>query len=371
MAIANNTQKNYFLSHSVGLPFAGMETHFAENYFAHWHQENEPWPKWIEGIDNFRQQIANLINADINDLCPQSNLSSGLTKFIYSLPSPASNKNVILCSAEDFPSMAFVLQKAQSLGYQLQFIPENTNLQILDNWQQHLSANTAICLVTHVQSNNGQQLPVKDIVALCRAKDIISIVDVAQSIGLLEVDSQLWNADLILGSCVKWLCGGPGASFLWINPLIINKCEPVDVGWFSHANPFEFNPYHFDYANTALKFWGGTPSVAAYIHASFAVSKVNEIGVAKMRDINYCLLQQIHNTVSEVNASYIQSPINKSECSGTAILHFGQQQANLVKHLTTANIAFDQRQQGVRLSPHYYTTQQEMDNLLACIKAMA
>ncbi len=359
--------KNYFLSHSVGLPFEGMEAHFSENYFAHWHENNEPWPKWIEGIDAFRQQLATLLNAEISELCPQSNLSSSLTKLIHSLPKPDANKNVILCSAEDFPSMAFVLQKAQSLGYQLAFIPEGTNLHNVANWKEHLSLRTAICLITHVQSNNGHQLPVQKIVDVCRENNALSIVDVAQSIGLFEIDTKAWNADFILGSCVKWLCGGPGAGFMWINPANMDKCQPVDVGWFSHENPFEFDVRNFKYANSALKFWGGTPTVAPYIHASFAIEKVNEMGVANIRKINFNLLQQIHNAVAKISSDYIKSPTAEHECSGTVIVHFGDQQEAFVNRLSAAKIAFDQRELGVRLSPHYYTSEAEMNNLLACI----
>jgi kynureninase len=367
----NKKQHNYFLSHSVGLPFAGVEEHFSDHYFEHWFEKDEPWPHWLEGINEFRTQLAKLINADIDEICPQSNLSSGLTKLIYSLPKPAPNKNIILCSAEDFPSMAFVLKQAECLGYSLKFIPEKTDLHDISNWQSALNDDVAICLITHVQSNNGHQLPVAKILEACRSNDTLTIVDVAQSIGLFEIDTKAWQADFILGSCVKWLCGGPGAGFLWVNNKMLKKCEPVDVGWFSHDNPFEFDVRNFKYAETALRFWGGTPTVAPYIHAGFAISKVNSIGVSKLRGLNYNYLRQIHVAVANINDEYIKSPTDEEKCSGTVILHFGEQQEQFVECLTKADIAFDQRPHGVRLSPHCYTTSVEMDNLIACIDSLA
>lgn len=360
-------QKNYFLSHSVGLPFEGMEEHFAEHYFQPWHEQHEPWPLWLSALDNFRDELAQLINAERDEICPQTNLSSGLTKIVHGLPRPSPDKNVILCSAEDFPSMAFVLQKAEGLGFQLAFIEEGADLHDMSVWQDVCSDKVALCLITHVQSNNGKQLPVKEIVEVCKSVNAITIVDIAQSIGLFKVDTKHWQADFILGSCVKWLCGGPGAAYLWVNPAILERCEPVDVGWFSHENPFEFDVRNFDYAPNALRFWGGTPSVAAYVHAAFAIYKVNAIGIQHLRNLNWGYLKQIHNAVASVDPAYIQSPTEESKCSGTAIIHYGGLQDELIAHLNAAEIAFDQRPNGIRLSPHHYTKQTEMDALIKCL----
>jgi selenocysteine lyase/cysteine desulfurase len=361
----NHYQKNYFLNHSVGLPFPGSQAYFQKQFFDNWQQQTEPWHGWIEAIENFRAKVATLINSEPRLICPQTNLSSGLTKIIYSLPKPNKDKNIILCSEDDFPSMAFVLEKAQALGYQLKFITKDEEVLDLNTWQQHLNSNIAIALITHAQSNNGKQLPVTDICQLCREQEVISIVDVAQSIGVLEVNVKKWQPDFILGSCVKWLCGGPGAGFLWVSGERLNQCSPVDVGWFSHENPFEFDIHHFSYHDSALKFWGGTPSVASYVLAGHAIGEVLKLEISEIRAINCAQQQQIRDTIAP---EFLISPKKLNQSSGTIIAHFGKYQEQIAKQLTQAGICFDQRQQGIRLSPHFYTNDEDITNL---VKALA
>ncbi|WP_350637139.1 aminotransferase class V-fold PLP-dependent enzyme, partial [Pseudoalteromonas sp. GW168-MNA-CIBAN-0100] len=76
--------------------------------------------------------------------------------------------------------------------------------------------------------------PVYDIVAISKLTNSLSIIDGAQSAGVIPLDLSVLDADFLIGSSVKWLCGGPGAAYLWVNKTQIEYCEPKDVGWFSH-----------------------------------------------------------------------------------------------------------------------------------------
>ena len=112
----------------------------------------------------------------------------------------------------------------------MRYIPAGLNLNDLDVWNQYLSDDVALVLVTQVQSNNGVQLPIEAITAMASERSIRSLVDIAQAIGIIPIDIQQWSADFIVGSCVKWLSGGPGAAFLWVNPAITELCQPQNVG---------------------------------------------------------------------------------------------------------------------------------------------
>ena len=355
------THSNYWLSHSVGLPFKGSKAHFEHAYFDVWQQQTEPWPQWLAAVEHFRQQLALLLHANIDELCPQTNLSSALTKVIFSLPKPDKNKNVILYSQADFPSMAFVLEQAKTLGYQLKSLPVEANLHDLSHWKNAIDEHTALVFISHVQSNNGQRLPVKNIIDLAKAQQALSIVDVAQSIAIFPIDVNDWQADFILGSSVKWLCGGSGAGFLWVNSKQLEMCEPVDVGWFSHQNPFEFDGTHFQYHHSALRFWGGTPSVAPFVIAGFAIEQINHLGVKTIHGINQAHQQTIR---ANINPKLIVSPHLLEHSSGTLILHFKHQHQQVIERLNRANISFDSREPGIRLSPHFYTTIDEVNLLL-------
>ncbi|WP_440875394.1 aminotransferase class V-fold PLP-dependent enzyme [Thalassotalea sp. PLHSN55] len=353
--------RHYFLSHSVGLPFKGAKENFDHTFFDTWQNNLEPWPKWLAVIDNFRQQLTKLLNSNLDQLCPQTNLSSALTKVLFSLPKPNATKSVILYSQADFPSMAFVLQQAQSLGYQLKSIPLAADLVNIETWQRYIQDDVALAFISHVQSNNGLKLPVDKITTLCKHQKVTSIVDVAQSIGVQPIDVKTWQADFIIGSSVKWLCGGSGAGFLWVDQQQLAQCQPVDVGWFSHQNPFEFDGDHFQYHQSALRFWGGTPSVAPFAIAAFAIEQINLLGVEAINGINRAHQKRIR---AAVNDEFIVSPEKLSHSSGTLILHFKDKHQSMIERLKEVNIGFDHREQGMRLSPHFYTTDNEVDYLI-------
>jgi len=353
----------YLLSHSVGLPLVGAEKAASSAFWQPWQRgDGDIWNHWLAEIAAFRQQLAVLMNTEMANICPQTSLSSAVSKVIYSLPTRR-ERPVILLSEEDFPSIAFALQKTASLGYQLKFIPADTDTSDLAQWDQQMNAEVGMVLVTHVQSNNGRQLPVQQITELARQKGILSLVDVAQSAGIIPIDLQQWQADFVVGSSVKWIGGGPGAAFLWVDSEIIEQCQPSNVGWFSHENPFEFDIHHFRYAPDALRFWGGTPSVYPYAVAANSLSQINATGVDKIRANNIALSEMI---IQAIATSALISPHLEPERSGTLILNFGQDQQRVVSRLNASQIHFDTRAKGIRLSPHSCNTVAQIESVISC-----
>ena len=355
----------YLLSHSVGLPLKLAKSKSEDGFWQPWiNADGAIWSHWLAHIERFRDQLSRLLNSDKRNFCPQINISSAVTKIIFSLNAPT-NKNVILMSEEDFPSVAFALQQSNCLGYKLRYIPSSLDLNNMQVWDDYLTDDVALVLVTQVQSNNGCQLPIPSITSMSKQRSILSLIDIAQAIGILPIDIQKWSADFVVGSCVKWLSGGPGAGFLWVNPKIIESCKPSDVGWFSHEDPFEFKIHEFRYAKDALRFWGGTPSVHPYLVASASLDFVCEIGVDTIRDHNITMSDQLIGVLDEYD---LISPRGYDHRSGTMIIHFGKHHDRMVRLLHENNVHFDSRSKGIRLSPHLYNSEAQVDVLRLLIK---
>lgn len=353
----------YLLNHSVGRPPIGARDSVANGFFEHWeHGDAEVWPLWIEQIESFRDGLGTLFNSRAEDFCPQVNLSSALTKVVQALPR-SKNRNVIVMTEQDFPSMGFVLSQAQKAGFDIRMIPASADTADLNVWQEYLTEDVCCTLITLVYSNSGTRLPVDKITELTKARDIVSIVDMCQAVGVVPIDLKEWQADFALGSCVKWLCGGPGAGFLWVNPNFVERCQPVDVGWFSHENPFEFNIHDFRYAAGALRFWGGTPSVLPYVLAASSLKVMQEIGIERIREHNVVLTEML---LAAAPTDAAVSPADASHRGGTIVLNFGDRQTAIIEKLTQSKIRFDARATGIRLSPHIYNTAEEMDVLIDC-----
>lgn len=355
-------QGSYFLTHSIGLMPRSTSNHLEQHYFEPWKSNGDhTWPNWLKAIEHYNQALAELFNSDAELFCPQSNVSSGLAKVIQSLPKRDGRK-VIVASESDFPSAGFVLQQAQRYGFTLKLIPKTADLQSHDVWNDALTDDVHSVFITHVLYNTNARIPVEHVSKICRHRGIISMMDVAQSAGIVPIDLSKLAVDIVVGSCIKWLCGGPGAGFIWIRRDLVEELEPADVGWFSHQNPFEFDIGNFKYHATTARFWGGTPSVMAYVVATNSINLINEIGVPIIQKHNQTLSKIIRNSVPE---EVISSPLGEAKSGGTVVLKFEKQDI-VEQQIRAQGIQFDRRQYGIRLSPHIYNSAAEIEQLIEC-----
>jgi selenocysteine lyase/cysteine desulfurase len=360
------TNSNYLLNHSVGRPLKTSENDFSERFYEPWKKSNdEPWEKWLETINDFTFSLAKVFNAKQSEFCPQVNLSSGLTKILMSLKQVQKKKSVVLVCEIDFPGMGFALKKSLPEDCEIRFIPVNEDITNSSIWDAYMTEDIDLVFVSHAYSNTGQLSPISDVISMARSRDIISILDIAQSAGIVPIDLTALKPDFMLGSSVKWLCGGPGAAYLWVNTERLSSCEPKDVGWFSHENPFEFDIHNFRYHDSALKFWGGTPLVAPFVIATNSINYFTKIGIKNIRKHNQALIAK---TANEIDLEFV-SPRDEAIRGGTMILDFGSNQQKVLNHLQDNNIGVDLRSHGIRISPHIYNDVQDIDQLISVIKS--
>lgn len=348
----------YLLSHSVGLPVTDAQRS-VDDYFDAWaHDPVEAWPRWLDTVHGFRRALGRLIGGEPAGICPQSNVSSGLTKILGSISHLfAARSPTILLTEDAFPSLAFACEHA---GYDVRFIGRDVDALDPETWNQHMTSDVDAVLITHVHSNTGELIPAHDIIDLARVRRVISIVDVAQSVGIVPIDVAELGADFVVGSCVKWLSGGPGAGWIWVHPAMIERCEPSDVGWFSHADPFEFDIRHFRYADDALRFWGGSPTILPFAVARNSIDVIERIGVDSIRQHNLDLTDRLFEGLGD----RVVSPHDRDLRSGTAIV---TGTAQLAGTLIAHGVAVDHRAPGIRMSPHVHTDRDDIDAVVALL----
>jgi len=346
----------YLLSHSVGLPVRGARE-AAAGYFDAWeHETIHAWPRWLASIDGFRASLATLLGTEAAAICPQSTVSSALTKILGSLRT-STDRPTILLTEDTFPSLGFVCERS---GIDVRYIDRRHDATDPSVWRRHITGDIDIVLVTHVQSNTGELLPVADVVEIASRHDAVTIVDVAQSVGVIPIDATEWGADFIVGSCVKWLSGGPGAGWMWVDPGRADRYEPRDVGWFSHTDPFEFDIHHFRYADDAMRFWGGSPTVVPYTIARHSIDTIAAIGVQTIRSHNLDRTDQIIDALGP----RVVSPHDRARRSGTCIVEADTAAADA---LIAAGIEIDQRATGIRVSPHLHVTADDIDTFVRSV----
>lgn len=349
----------YLLSHSVGCQPAAVRARLEELWLAPWAERGgEAWPVWLGAIERFRGALAGLLDGEAADFCPKPNLSAALFSLIAARPlDPA--RPVILASAHTFPSLGFAAGQCERLGYRLELLPAGADPADTAIWERAMGKDVAMVLAMHVHSNSGVVAPVPEICALARSRGIFSVIDVAQSAGVVPVVLNEWAADAVIGSCVKWLCGGSGAGWLWVNPDRIQELQPLDVGWFSHAEPFAFDIEDFRYAGDARRFWGGTPSVAPYVAAMAGIEAIAATGVDTVWRHNRALMNRLAGRLPDG----LLEKARAGRIGGTLCLPMAEAE----ERLRAAGCKFDRRGDVLRLSFHIYNTESDADLVADCL----
>lgn len=357
---------HYLLSHSVGLMPAAAEAALSRSFLDPWKAgDSAVWDAWLQTIDGWREALGRVLGADAADLCPQANISSALTKLLFSLPERAGRRKIV-ATEDDFPTIGFVLEQAQRAGYEILLLPGGARLADPDAWSPAFASNVRLVHATHVFSNSSLVAPIAEIIRRARDAGVLSVIDIAQSAGCVPIALGRLRPDFAIGTSIKYLCGGPGTAFLYADAEMAATCAPVDVGWFSHAAPFEFDITRFRYAERALRFWGGTPSVAPYAIASAGLAAIEAAGVGAIHAHNQRLIRRL---IANLGAEAFLSETRPGLHGSSAIIRA----ADLDKAsaaLAAAGIFHDRRLGGLRMSAHLYTDDADIDAVSTALESL-
>ena len=359
----------YALSHSVGACTKSAQLALQKDYIEPWQQYGgDAWPQWIGAINEFCTSVANVIHAKQSEICPQPHLAAGFHAYLTAIckQSNIASEQTILMHQDAFASMGFVVQgMASTYNIKLTLVEGDPNS--MATWKQYLEKGSVLaCLFTHVHSNTSVKSNITELVNLAKQYNARTMVDIAQSIGIVEIDMKKWGVDAAFGSCVKWLCGGPGAGFMYINQTNLKSLEPDPVGWFSHENPFEFDINHFKYADTAMRFWGGTPSIAPYVMAKASINQMLSIGLPKLvthnLNLKTMLLDELTSNKTIKPLQYRASQLGGSLC----LCPLDIETTSLA--LDKYNVKYDRRDEVIRISLHIFNTQEDAEIIASCFK---
>jgi kynureninase len=166
---------------------------------------------------------------------------------------------------------------------------------------------------------------------------------------------------------VKYLCGGPGAAWLYVRKDLIEQLGPRVTGWFGNEAPFAFTMPEQTYAETVWRYMGGTPAVAALYQARAGQRIIGEIGVRKIRDKSLVMTQACIDWIDELGLT-LNSP-RAAELRGGSLVFDFVGSADVCRELNRRKFYCDHRPQaGIRIAPHFYTKPEEIDLFFAELK---
>jgi len=269
----------------------------------------------------------------------------------------------VIVSDLDFPTDGHAFLAVTPRGAQVQFVRSPDRVRMpLEVFERAVDEQTAAVCTGHVYFTTGWIQDVKTLAEICRRKGARLVVDAYQSIGAFPFDVHASGVDYLVGGTLKWLMGGPGIAFLYARRDVAEAARPSAVGWWGVADPFAFDVEHLDPGKGARRFEYGTPAVAAIYAARAGIELLREVGVETVRLRHMALSQRLVDG-AVAQGWTVRCPTNARERTAIVTLEHPEPQ-RAVDTLRAAGVITDSRPGLIRLSPHYFNTEDEMDRAL-------
>jgi kynureninase len=340
----------YLINHSLAAMPAAAEDRLLE-YARMWKTRGiRSWGEgWWQMPLTVGDQIARIIGAAPGTVVMHQNVTV-CEAIVLSCFRPTPERNRIVYEEANFPSVRYLYQAQPELD--VVAVPDDR--AIVDA----IDARTLLVPISHVLFKTAEIQDVEPIVRRAHEVGAYIVLDAYQSAGVVPVDVTELDVDFATGGSVKWLCGGPGAAWLYVRPDLAARLEPTLVGWQAHARPFDFEP-ELEYADGVARFLTGTPNVPALYAASAGYDVIEEVGVDRIRESS---LRQTSLLIELLDAAGfdVGSPRDPARRGGTVLVKTPEFQA-VHKELGQRQIICDFRPDaGIRLGPHFFNTDDEL-----------
>lgn len=361
------SKTKYLVSHSLGaMPEATRDA--LMEYADLWATRGvrawgDRW--WMMSVE-IGDIIAPIIGAPKGSVVMLPNVTTAeavvLTSFDYQ-----GKRNRVVTVDGEFPSVRYIYDGlARRLGAEMVVIPHDaTGLGFdLDRLLAAIDERTQLVPLAHILFESSYMVDVEAIARRCREVGATLVLDIFQSAGIVPIDLKKWDVPIAVGGVLKWLCGGPGGSFLYVDPELRPKLEPSFTGWMAHANPFGFEPPPMRFRDDALRFALGTPPVPALYAAREGPKIIAEAGADGMAAIRTKSLRQTQRLIDLADARgfALRTPREDIRRGGSISMMIPNAK-DVAAELNAEDIVCDYRPaSGVRFSPHFYTTDEEIES---------
>jgi kynureninase len=359
----------YLVSHSMGA--APLQAKAAlESYWHEWAKEGpEAWERWLPRIAEIADGIGSLIGAPAGSVFLGPNVSS-LQAALATCIRLEGSRNEVLYEALQFPSLTYVWHEWERFGAKVVTVesPDGRTIpteRIVDK----ITERTAIAVLSHAYYVSGAVADVRAIQRRCRETGTLLCVDAYQTTGVYPYDVTEWDLDIVTGGSHKWLCGGPGCAWIYVKPDSLERFRPAVTGWMAHARPFAFEPAPIEYASSMYRFGNGTPTIPGYVVAKPGHDLIRRVGIGRIREHNIRLTTMVAGMAQE-RGLQVNTPLEPERRTGWIGIDFDGSD-RVCNALIHRRVFVDYRPGcGIRVSPHFYTTEGEIADFFTALDAL-
>jgi len=358
-------QTTYLVSNSLGAMPRSVPARLAE-YADKWATLGvRAWANgWWEMPLALGDELAPLMGAAPGTVAMAPTVTFAQAVVLSSLKFTA-ERNTIVMSALDFPSVRYLYEElAPKLGARIVTVPSDDGISIDEaRLCAAIDERTALVAISHVLFKSAYIVDVARVTAHAHNMGALVSLDAFHSVGVIPVDVQATGVDFLTGGVLKWLCGGPGGCFLYASPDASERFAPALTGWQAHAHPFAFDG-EMEYATGAARWLGGTPAIPALYANAEGPRIVKRAGIQAIRAKSMRQTARLIE-LADMHGYAVNAPRDPARRGGTVAFDVPHG-AEVAQALLARNVIIDYRPgAGIRVAPHFYTTDDEVERAVA------
>jgi kynureninase len=335
---------------------------WAERGIQSWEEE------WFAQVFEVSGLFARLIGAEPEEVMVNTCVSDAISVLASCLDYRERDK--VVFTDLNFPTVIHLWERQRRRGARLHVIESADGITVpASAYEEAVDASTLVLPISHVFYRSGFIQDVPAIARTARARGAFVLLDAFQSVGSIPVDVGELGIDMLVAGSLKWLCGGPGVAFLYVRRELIGRLEPVVSGWLSRPDALRWletgEPRAPSYAelpeaDTSLRFLTGTPAVPALYAARAGLETVLEVGMEAIRERQLALQRRLQEGVEALELP-LASPRDPERRSGMLTVRVEDGVGVTGKLLEEGFVVDHRHGAGIRVSPHFYNTEEEID----------
>jgi selenocysteine lyase/cysteine desulfurase len=251
-------------------------------------------------------------------------------------------------------------------GVKARPIPSTGERVLIEDIERLMDGNTRLVAISSVQYSNGYRMDLKRLGAICRTRNILFCVDAIQSLGLIPMDVQDCHIDFLSADAHKWLLGPEGIGIFYCRRELAGKLNPPLIGWKSVQKELDFDHPRFLLKGDALRFEEGSQNLAGIFGLGAAVELLQEVGIRNIEEhvlgIGDVIIQE-----AQKRGFAVLTPALRTERGGNITIAGGFEPGALRDGLRDRGIMVNVRGGGIRISPHFYNTGEDIERLFTSI----
>lgn len=326
---------------------------------------------WGEGWWDLNTQVGNkiaaIIGAPPDTISMHQNISIAHAILLSAFDTDGPRNKVII-EGGIFPSEYYLLRRMLPTHIELVMIPSDDGITVdAGRIARAIDDHTLLVHVSHVLFRSATILDVKPIIEKAHTVGAMVVLSGFHATGIVPTDVQELDADFYLSGVLKWMCGGPGGCFLYARPDHLKTLEPKLTGWMAHKRPFDFELADIELRDDAFRLLNGTPAVPSLYAVQPGIDIIARVGTDAIRRKS---MRQTALLIELADAAgfEVNTPRNLAERGGTVTVNTPHAY-EVSRELLARDILIDYRPQaGIRISPHFYNSDDELRLAIEAIK---